>query len=237
MKEEKIINGVVVRKSDRYPNYCCSEDGQIFHWKFEKPLSILMDTKDYPRFRVSHNNKPANALVHLILAECWVYNDSPEIKINVNHKNGDKKDFSVENLEWVTRSQNQRHAIETKLKQKGEELYNSELSESEVHLICQKLQQGALVKDLATEFEVSKDIIRKIKDGSTYFHVRCMYPIEHKYISDFSESTVRWVCDKIVDGYGDKQIKDLSSNDKLTIIDIKRIRNKIRYRHISDEYF
>lgn len=237
MYEEKTINKVLVRRSRKYPNYCCSKDGQIFNWKFERPLSILMETKDYPRFRVSHDNKPANAMVHLIVADCWVYNDDPEVKTDVNHINGNKKDYGFENLEWVSKSQNQRHAIETKLKQKGEELYNSELSESEVHLICQKLQQGALVKDLSFEFDVSKDIIRKIKDGSTYFHIRCMYPIDHNYISDFSESTVRWVCDNIVRGFGDKQIKDLSSNDKLTIIDIKRIRNKIRYRHISDEYF
>lgn len=237
MKQEKIINELLVRKSEKYPNYGCSEFGDVFNWKFEKPLSILVDTKDYPRFRVSHDNKPANAMVHIIVADCWLLNDDPAVKTEVNHKDGNKRNYSLDNLEWVSRSQNQRHAIETSLKQKGQELYNSELTESEVHLICQKIQQGALVKDLAQEFQVSKDIIRKIKDGSTYFHIRCMYPIDHKYISDFSESTVRWVCDNIVRGLGDKQIRDLSSNDKLTIIDIKRIRNKIRYRHISDEYF
>lgn len=235
--QEKLINEVVVRKSNRYPNYGCSFDGQVFQWYFEKPMSILIDTKDYPRFRASHNGKPSNVMVHLIVADCWVENPDPQFKINVNHKDGDKKNFSASNLEWVTRSENQLHAIKNNLKAKGENLYNSELSESEVHLICQKLQQGALIKDLASEFDVSKDIIRKIKDGSTYFHIRCMYPIDHKYISDFSESTVRWVCENIVKGLGDRQIKEISNNSLLKIIDIKRIRNKIRYRHISDEYF
>lgn len=237
--QEKVIDGEVVKRSIKWYNYGCSASGRIFRWDTEKEMAISVRTreKDYPTFRACHDNRPSNVCVHVIIAECWLVNDSPEIKVDVNHINGNKKDFRLENLEWVTKSQNQRHALESGLKQKGDELYNSQLSNDEVHIVCQKLQGGARAKDLAEEFGVSIDIIRKIKDGSTYFHIRQMYPMEHKYKKDFSEVTVRWVCDKIIKGYSDKAISEMSTNKDLVIIEIKRIRNKIRYRHITDEYF
>lgn len=239
MQETKIIQDVQVARSSRWPNYGATVDGRVFRWNTEKEMAICIRTreKDYPTFRACHNNKAVNACVHVIVADCWLFNDDPTNKVDVNHMDGDKRNYHLNNLEWVTKSQNQRHALKNGLKQKGEDLYNAQLTEAQVHLICQKLQQGARPVDLSKEFEVSADIIRKIKDGSTYFHIRAMYPIDHSFKTDFSEFTVRWVCDNIVEGLADKKISELSNNDLLTTIDVKRIRNKIRYRHISDEYF
>ena len=239
--QEKLIDGVVVRRSKIWPNYGCSEDGRAFRWDREKEMKVGMlrgdDPKNYPCFRVCHDNKASWANMHVMIADCWIYNDDPGLKIEVNHIDGNKKNYSVENLEWTTKSQNQLHAIQTGLKQKGQDLYNAQLTETQVHVICQELQQGARPKDLADKYEVSVDIVRKIKDGSTYFHIRSLYPMEHNYRKDFSESTVRWVCDQIIRGYSDKSISEMSTNKDLVIIEIKRIRNKIRYRHITDEYF
>lgn len=46
--------------------------------------------------------------VHRILAEHFIPN--PENKKEVNHKNGIRSDFRLENLEWVTRTENQIHS-------------------------------------------------------------------------------------------------------------------------------
>lgn len=239
--QEKVIDSVIVRRSNLWPNYGCSVEGRVFRWDREKEMKVGMlrgeNPKNYPCVRVCHDNKASWANIHVMIADCWIPNDDPELKIEVNHIDGNKKNYSVENLEWTTKSQNQLHAIHTGLKQKGEDLYNAQLTETQVHIICQELQQGARPKDLADKYEVSVDIMRKIKDGSTYFHIRSLYPMEHNYRKDFSESTVRWVCDQIVKGYSDKSISEMSTNKDLVIIEIKRIRNKIRYRHITDEYF
>ena len=50
------------------------------------------------------------ALVHRMVAERWIDNPIPNYYTQVNHINGNKDDNRVENLEWVTQSQNIRRA-------------------------------------------------------------------------------------------------------------------------------
>lgn len=51
--------------------------------------------------------------VHRLVAETWIPN--PNHYRDVNHINGDKTDNRVENLEWVTHSENMHHAYRTGL--------------------------------------------------------------------------------------------------------------------------
>jgi hypothetical protein len=69
-----------------------------------------LDKNGYPRVNV----KPRSAKrVHRLIALTFIEN--PENKPEVNHIDGDKLNYSPSNLEWATKIENIRHAIENGL--------------------------------------------------------------------------------------------------------------------------
>jgi len=234
------IDGVEVKESTIYKGYGADKYGNVY--RLDRRRKLKFATKDWNGYkrnvtRLSIDGKAKTVTVHRIVCSAWLGLPPTELHTDINHINGDATDNRIENLEWATKSQNQRHAIETGLKGRGELLYNAQLTEEQVHEICSKFLDGARAIDLSKQYNVSTDILRKIKAGDTYFHIRQLYPIEHTYKHSFSESTIRWVCEKIKEGYSDKGIIEISRNPNLTIIEIKRIRYKIRYKYISESYF
>lgn len=56
--------------------------------------------------------------VHRLVASAFCSN--PENKSDINHRDGNKKNNEASNLEWVTKSENVRHAYDTGLNPKGQ---------------------------------------------------------------------------------------------------------------------
>ena len=62
----------------------------------------------YKIITLSKNSKQKTYRVHRLVAQQFLPN--PENKPDINHKNGIREDNRVENLEWVTNLENQRHS-------------------------------------------------------------------------------------------------------------------------------
>lgn len=81
-----------------------------------KQLTIYNDThtnSGYSQVWLQVQPKPRNVSVHRLVAEAFIPN--PNNLPVVNHKDGNKHNNCVDNLEWCTSSENRRHAIDTGL--------------------------------------------------------------------------------------------------------------------------
>ena len=76
-------------------------------------LKPQVDNKGYHRIRVTVEREKMNYKVHREIAKAFIPN--PNNLPQVNHKDGNKNNNSVDNLEWITNRDNAHHAIENGL--------------------------------------------------------------------------------------------------------------------------
>lgn len=86
------------------PNYLVYEDGTIFSLYTNRKIKVQYDKQGYNIVKIKINGKTATRRVHRMVALCFIPN--PDNLPQVNHKDEDKNNNNVANLEWVTAKQN-----------------------------------------------------------------------------------------------------------------------------------
>jgi len=109
-------------------------------------------------------------LVHRAVAIAFI--DNPLNLPEVNHKDGNKTNNCVENLEWVTKLENIRDAWRTGLSKpkKGENHGCSKLTEKEV-LEIRAIGRTMSAREIATLYGVNEQAIHKIRTGQRWKHL------------------------------------------------------------------
>lgn len=118
-----------------HPGFRATKDGQVIG-KRGKPLIGFVDRCGYKEVVLSENGKFKSYLAHRLILSTFSPITDME-KFDVNHKNGNKLDNRLENLEWCTMSDNIRHAYDIGLERKrcGEEHHAHKLTEDAVKYI------------------------------------------------------------------------------------------------------
>lgn len=75
-----------------------------------RELKPSFDNGGYLKVNLSKNGNKNSFMIHRLVAKAFVENKNPSKNIAVNHKDGDKTNNCFLNLEWVTYSENQKHA-------------------------------------------------------------------------------------------------------------------------------
>lgn len=115
------------------------------------------------------HRKKDQLFIHRLVAKAFVPN--PENKPQVNHVNGNKFDNRAENLEWVTASENQRHAVAIGLKTSGEDCKWAKLTSEQVRLIrslYKPRDKEFGVKALAKKFGLGFGTVQRLVHGESY---------------------------------------------------------------------
>jgi hypothetical protein len=108
-----------------YPGYYCipgndrvvaSPDGKFINLRTGNPIKPGPIYDGYWKISICVKGKTTNWAVHRLLAKAFInkpirHNDKDYSELEVNHINGNKSDNTLSNLEWVTHTENSRHAI------------------------------------------------------------------------------------------------------------------------------
>ena len=89
--------------------YQISNLGNVRNIKTNKILKPRIHTNGYLRVSLCINGLAKDYLIHRLVASTFINN--PLNKSDVNHIDGNKQNNNLINLEWATRSENQKHAF------------------------------------------------------------------------------------------------------------------------------
>lgn len=163
-------------QGNTFDRFEVSTDGQIRNSKTQKIYKTFVNKNGYEQICVSLGcqNKKKVFKIHKAIAETFISN--PENKPEVNHKDGNKLNNNVFNLEWMTSSENTRHAYDNGLAnaRRGTDNPWAKLTEEDVryireHYIPYDSVYGA--RALGRKFGVNKNSIVAIANGKAYVNV------------------------------------------------------------------
>lgn len=133
---------VFSKRSNRLMKWCLKIISKRYNKRKDAQISITLGKKQY-RPLVSH-----------LVAETFIPN--PENKPQVNHKDGNPLNNSVENLEWVTDAENKRHAQDNWLTRRS---YN----EDQFEIVKEMSLLGYSRKEVAEKAGLTISCVRDIR--------------------------------------------------------------------------
>lgn len=154
--------------------YQISTYGRIksFHKGTVRIMKLQVTRDGYLRVELHGGGKKRKTQVHILVAEAFIPN--PAGKPQVNHIDGKKSNNCVENLEWVTASENIRHSVRTGLQRSGCDCPISTLTAEQIHELRRDYKPHDKqfgLKAFAKKFGRSKTTIQKALTGKRYKNV------------------------------------------------------------------
>lgn len=211
------------------PEYCVTDTGKIYSLKSKRFLNVQYNDNGYPCITLRVEGKTKTFKVHRLVALVYL-KDTYFDGAHVNHIDGDKTNSCVKNLEWVTRSENMIHAYRTGLIVSKPH----KLTDEDVHLICQFLEQGSRVPDVQKMFNVERDQIYRIIEGTAYNYISFEYNLLNvpKQQKISPEKAIQ-VCELLVQNL---PLRNISEITNVSISSVKAIKQRRTQTHISNSY-
>lgn len=134
-------------------------------WKGKAKILKPFLANTYLQITLCKNNEKKKVQIHRLVARAFI--DNPDMKPQVNHKDGNTLNNYVGNLEWATAAENQQHAYDTGLAKSGEEHYKAKLTNEQVVYIREN-PDNLTGRYLAKRFGVHFNVVSSIQLGKIY---------------------------------------------------------------------
>ena len=210
------------KEIQNYSNYYIYDNGDVFNSRTQKLLKGSIGENGYKYYRLSSKGQKKIFYAHRLVAKAFIPN--PNNYPIVNHKDGDKLNNDLNNLEWITYSENTKH-FHTQLKKnnknKKQEYYTNNLPGEK--WVEAKNNNNYLVSNKGRIRHKKKNNLLRPIETSGYYKVRLSNNGEitdwlvHKLVfySFYNESNENNYCIDHIDG--NKHNNDLNNLRKITI--------------------
>ena len=216
-------------------DYKVTDDGRIFSLKGDNKKELKLSTlrNGYLYVNLYINGQVFRDTVHRIVARAFIPN--LENKPVVNHKDGNKTNNNVNNLEWSTYQENATHALYNNLTTNyGERSPLNKFSEDMIIKVCEMLMEGLQPKEISDIIGLSQSMVIDIKHQKIWKHItlnydfpdRSLFNVSSKYPYKLKE-TIANLCR---DGKSNKDIREALGleNTKAIKSMIDRVRSRIK---------
>lgn len=171
---DKMFEGIEVRSlafAD-YDNYWVSRCGKVLSEANSKPRWLSQrERQGYLAVAVSGSEGRRDIDVHRLVLMAYVPPHKPLEELQTNHKDLNKQNNHISNLEWCTSSENLLHS-------RANQEYapsSGQFTDNQVKEICELLSEGMGASAVARRLGYARMRVQHIKARRTYTHISKRY--------------------------------------------------------------
>lgn len=175
---------------DVYPYYMVSNYGRVYHRYLNRIMRLGLETSGYLFITLSTSNGPKIVQMQRLVLMAFNPIQNPEL-YQANHKDGNKHNNYLYNLEWVTRSENILHSYHT-----GLHKIKATITEDKAKQIIEMLStEKYQCKEIASILNVSESIVCDIKAKNSWKRLTENYEFNQRPGRLYSDNEARILCE------------------------------------------
>lgn len=238
LQEKNIVLG------GKETRYSVRSDGTVFSNNYRNSgkrhkLALHIDTHGYVGVHLAVDGKSYIWLVHQLVAEAFIPNKHKKKKPEVNHKDGNKKNNKISNLEWCSRKYNIKHSVDHNLivYKSCEKHHNAKIKNKDVHIVCGLLQDDFSIKEISKQTGISYDTVSGILYKKEWVDVSDEYDFSKRsnhHSKKITEEQAHEICRLYA--YTDMTMTEISKKFNIHKSTVSLIIRGKNWGHVSSMY-
>lgn len=219
------------------PYYLISNKGNVYSDYSHRMMKPTISFDGYKVCTIRNiNNIGITAYIHRM--EMMVFNYIPGCEnLAIDHIDCNKLNNNIENLEWVTLSENTKRAAANGLLLSGEDAPWTKVTNEQVHKICQLFISNVGISEISRIVGCGIDSVFRVVHGIGRRDISSLYDIESVYRNILSDSKIHLIC-KTISEFKDLNFSEIKMiiQDRLGIRINRKIDSIIRALYRKDIY-